>query len=71
VLRAGFAASLALTALLHEDHHGEREGWTMAETKKGRKWVRVKGYTRVVGGKKVRVRGFDRSTPSTSRGKKK
>jgi hypothetical protein len=44
---------------------------TMAETSKGKKFVKVKGYTRVVDGKKVRVGAFDRSTPKTSRGKKK
>ena len=43
----------------------------MAETRKGNKFVRVKGYTRIVGGKKVRVSGFDRSTPKTSKGKRK
>ncbi len=31
----------------------------------------VKPYTRVVGGKKIRVGAFDRSTPETSKGKKK
>ena len=43
----------------------------MAETSKGKKFVKVKGYTRVVDGKKVRVGAFDRSTPKTSKGKKK
>ena len=40
----------------------------MAETSKGKKFVKVKGYTRVVDGKKVRVGAFDRSTPGTSKG---
>ena len=44
---------------------------TMAETSKGKKFVKVKGYTRVVDGKKVRVGAFDRSTPKTSKGKRK
>jgi hypothetical protein len=44
---------------------------TMAETSKGKKFVKVKGYTRVVDGKKVKVGAFDRSTPKTSKGKKK
>ncbi len=43
----------------------------MAETSKGKKFVKVKGYTRVIDGKKVRVGAFDRSTPKTSKGKKK
>jgi hypothetical protein len=43
----------------------------MAETSKGKKFVKVKPYTRVVGGKKIRVAAFDRSTPKTSKGKKK
>ncbi len=43
----------------------------MAETRKGKKFVRVKPYTRVVDGKRVRVGGFERSTPRTSKGKKK
>jgi hypothetical protein len=43
----------------------------MAETSKGKKFVKVKPYTRVVDGKKIRVGPFDRSTPKTSKGKKK
>ncbi len=43
----------------------------MAETRKGNKLVKVKGYTRVVDGKAVKVRPADRSTPRTSTGKKK
>jgi hypothetical protein len=43
----------------------------MAETSKGKKFIKVKPYTRVVGGKKIRVAAFDRSTPKTSKGKKK
>ncbi len=43
----------------------------MAETSKGKKFVKVKSYTRNVGGKTVKVRAADRSTPRTSTGKKK
>jgi hypothetical protein len=43
----------------------------MAETSKGKKFVKVIGYIRKVGGKTVRVGAFDRSTPKTSKGKKK
>jgi hypothetical protein len=43
----------------------------MAETSKGKKFVKVKPYTRVVGGKKIRVGALDRSTPKTSKGKRK
>jgi len=43
----------------------------MAETRRGTKFVKVKGYTRKVGGRTVKVRAFDRSTPGTSKGKKK
>ncbi len=43
----------------------------MAETSKGKKFVKVKPYTKKVGGKTIKVGGFDRSTPKTSRGKKK
>ncbi len=43
----------------------------MAETKRGNKFVKVKSYTRKVGGKAVKVRAADRSTPRTSTGKKK
>ena len=42
----------------------------MAETSKGKKFVKVKGYTRKVDGKTVKVGAFDRSTPRTSKGKK-
>ncbi len=38
-------------------------GGTMAKTKKGKKVVPVKSYTRVVNGKKVRVGPHKRSTP--------
>jgi hypothetical protein len=40
----------------------------MAETKGGKKFIKVKAYTRVVGGKTVKVRAADRSTPRTARG---
>jgi hypothetical protein len=43
----------------------------MAETSKGKKFVKVKAYTRVIDGKRVRVGAFDRSTPKTSKGKKR
>jgi hypothetical protein len=43
----------------------------MAETSKGKKFVKVKAYTKSVGGKKIKVSGFDRSTPRTAKGKKK
>jgi hypothetical protein len=43
----------------------------MAETSKGKKFVKVKPYTRVVDGKRIRVSAFDRSTPKTSKGKRK
>jgi len=39
----------------------------VAETTKGKKWIRVEGYKR--GGTNVRT--HDRSTPSTSKGPKK
>jgi hypothetical protein len=43
----------------------------MAETRKGKKFVKVKPYTKIVGGKKIKVGTFDPSTPRTSTGKKK
>ena len=43
----------------------------MAETGKGKKFVKVKAYTKKVAGKKIKVGAFDRSTPRTSTGKKK
>ncbi len=48
-----------------------REDDVMAETSKGKKFVKVKGYSRIVDGKTVKVRPADRSTPRTSTGKKK
>ena len=50
---------------------GTRQIDALAETSEGKKFVKAKPYTRVVDGKKVRVGGFDRSTPKTSKGKKK
>ena len=47
------------------------ENLAMAETAKGKKFVKVKSYTRTVNGKSVKVRAADRSTPKTSTGKKK
>jgi hypothetical protein len=43
----------------------------MAETSKGKKFVRVKGYSKTVGSKTVKVHAAFRSTPRTSSGKKK
>jgi hypothetical protein len=43
----------------------------MAETKSGKKFVKVKSYSRKAGAKTVKVRAADRSTPRTSTGKKK
>ncbi len=43
----------------------------MAETSKGNKFVKVHEYTYVQNGKKIRVHAHDRSTPCTSKGKKK
>jgi hypothetical protein len=40
----------------------------MAQTAKGNKWKRIAGYTRADGGK---VKAHCRSTPKTSKGKKK
>jgi hypothetical protein len=42
----------------------------MAETSKGKKIVKVSGYTRKVDGKTVKVPAGTRSTPRTSTGKK-
>jgi hypothetical protein len=39
----------------------------MAETAKGKKWIRIKSYVRADG---TRVPAHDRSTPKTSRGPK-
>ncbi len=41
----------------------------MAETKAGKKIVKVAQYTKIVGGKKVKVPAGTRSTPRTSKGK--
>jgi hypothetical protein len=46
------------------------EALPMAETSKGKKFVKVKSYTRVMNGKKVSVRASGRSTPKTSKGKR-
>jgi hypothetical protein len=46
------------------------EGLSMAETSKGKKFVKVKAYTRKVDGKTIRVPAFTRSTPKTSKGKR-
>jgi hypothetical protein len=43
----------------------------MAETSMGKKFIRVKGYSKTVGGKTVKVHSAVRSTPKTSTGKKK
>ncbi len=43
----------------------------MAETSRGNKFVKVHEYTYVQNGKKIRVHAHDRSTPFTSKGKKK
>ncbi len=56
---------------LERDYAGRLEGLPMAETSKGKKFVKVKPYTRVVDGKKIKVGAFDRSTPKTSKGTKK
>lgn len=42
----------------------------MAETSKGKKFVKVKPYTRVVDGKKVRVGAFDRRRPEPQKEKR-
>jgi hypothetical protein len=65
VLKTGLAAIPALEKLC------SRPEAPMAETSRGKKFVKVKPYTRVVDGKKIRVGPFDRSTPKTSKGKKK
>jgi hypothetical protein len=43
----------------------------VAETSKGHKFVKVKGYTREQDGKQVKVPPHDRSTPKDSKGKQK
>jgi len=40
----------------------------MAETSKGKKFERIRGYARKVDGKTQQVRTHDRSTPRTSKG---
>jgi hypothetical protein len=37
----------------------------------GKNFVKVKAYTRIVGGKKIKVRGFERPTPKTTEGREK
>lgn len=41
----------------------------MAETRGGKKFVKVHPYKRKEAGKKQKVRAHDRSTPRTSKGK--
>ena len=42
----------------------------MAQDSNGRKFNRIPGYTRVVGGKKIKVKPHVRSNRKDSRGKK-
>jgi hypothetical protein len=47
---------------------GDEGGTAVAETAKGKKFIRIQGYTRADG---TKVPTHDRSTPGTSRGPKR